>query len=1761
MDSSDDDDSGNSIPRPIYEATGAIDSPRPVQHELGPDEKEPLSNKHLKYVVSSPPSSATGSNSSISNSSSSWPATSSSSASPLTMKLTKVPQTQTSEAKPVKKPDNQKMRVPKEILALQRSHIESKVLQAYVSDAFRLKRRKSRVAAVQLIKQSVTGGLSTTLPSSSKTANSNKMKLKRSKSIAASPWDSNKDWQSETESTEGIGKCLRRRNRSECDDTASLMDFDTKFNATDTERKASPELHERSRSRSKSVPRRSLRSENDGADWRTSTTLDIDTSMSMISDASEPRNTSSTATAEDELEQHLSTIWQAPPKAGWDPFCWKCCYGGELMPCSKCVRSYHSFCVRPANIKFEAWKCPECQLIENSPKRPRRNEVSVDMLRPLLAFALDRMKLVRGVYKLRAPQDILPETYGKYFVNPVSFESLTERIKSRAFHSTDEFLGEVKWMQHNAQLLQSDTIKAEQTAKAIVKVCRQEVNEIETCPECYMNANSCDDWFVRVCTQPHLLVWAKLKGFPYWPAKAMSAGPNAVVNVRFFGKHDRANVPVKDCFLYSSKDPNTQTSRRSARDLIECIGEVEVHIENIKRKIGNFNYAPYRTLYDPLEEDQQLELMMPGVLNGLNRPEAKPEPTNKTPLQILIRRTADDKLAIVNKTKSTETGNESDHSLSPVKKAPSDTETTTSEHAKPKNSNNYEVIARPGDGLRESRICTVVLKRKHIDPVPEAASCSKRNRSESDGSSEGSQQNEQSQKSEPEHKHKHNEQSQKTEATHKRRSEASQHNEQSQKTDPEHKRRSKSAKKQAHEQANPVEEAAQSPQKQQQPMKQEAAVETNSAVVSVVELVKRRHGVTITKLPREQQQQPPQQQQQSQQQQQQQSQQQEQQRQQQQQLQRQQQEEREQQVQKEREQLLQEEREQQLQKEREQQQQKLQQQQKEQQQEEEQQELLNAKPTEPMVAESVTPAAIVETLAKLAMERQQQQLISKVVPFMEIKKEVMSDEEEEEFTTIKPTPSKESEPSPSTSKSTTVTTETPEADMQIKEEVLSDEEEQTETETISKPVASSSMLPPLVPHRAELQLPSTATTPAAPTTITRITLAPPSSDPYVRFALGDTTIQRLQTKTIHKVPEAAPPPKRSSLRGVPHGPLPAAAQLPDMSAPLSPPHSPPPAPSTSANAMANSSNHNRSNRTSPQLSSNATQQRVRGLPCQTSNSQLPQLQAHPATDSHLLGSNMVVIPLMQCIPDSSSNSSSSNSSSSSSNNNSNLMTVPVPPLRAVSKSTLQAPASSASMSLPVLMPVPALTQFSLPPPATATVTRATPVTETSNLLANALNGRQPDEPLQEKPAAAPAPAPAAESKLATAFSQLITLSGLPKLTPRPAGPLQSDGTGIYPLQSGPLSIRLRDNAHKIADYFISVIEDTMSDLASGDPKVMEARIAGLTLENERMKQHYERQLSDVKRAADLMLAEMRKSIETENKRLLSDLRQQSTMERMRAIEETKKKQWCANCLREATLFCCWNTSYCDYPCQQMHWTSHSDKCGQKKTTSPPDLTTATLSSPHQLLPAAESPRFRLKNSNNNSNGASASTMQAMTRPPAVSAMMGKKWMPQSLIIGPAPPAPPPPNAELLKLPSNTFLRPVSSVPSTNTSNNVSAHTLMAPTTSTHLASQLVATQHGNNITFSNKPQTQPTRFNIPLPITITNNGGSFGQLTTEQQQQHQQQQQQQHQQQQQQHQQQPAKLTRTYGNRARNVHNTSNGNNNNNSQSMRANQVNQMYQQ
>lgn len=80
--------------------------------------------------------------------------------------------------------------------------------------------------------------------------------------------------------------------------------------------------------------------------------------------------------------------------------------------------------------------------------------------------------------------------------------------------------------------------------------------------------------------------------------------------------------------------------------------------------------------------------------------------------------------------------------------------------------------------------------------------------------------------------------------------------------------------------------------------------------------------------------------------------------------------------------------------------------------------------------------------------------------------------------------------------------------------------------------------------------------------------------------------------------------------------------------------------------------------------------------------------------------------------------------------------------------------------------------------------------------------------------------------------------------------------------------------------------------------------------------------------------EMRNNLENEKTRLLNETRKQCDQERLRIVEETKRKQWCVSCGKEAQFYCCWNTSYCDYPCQLQHWPRHMHSCEQYEKTGP-----------------------------------------------------------------------------------------------------------------------------------------------------------------------------------------------------------------------------------
>lgn len=133
--------------------------------------------------------------------------------------------------------------------------------------------------------------------------------------------------------------------------------------------------------------------------------------------------------------------------------------------------------------------------------------------------------------------------------------------------------------------------------KHLQKICKDEIFNIETCAECFVKANTSRDseWFTSVCSKPHLLIWAKLSGYPYWPAKVMGVFSN-VLNVQFFGDHERAFVPSKDCFLYSQKDPNpVQPNTFRQQGFLNCVAEATEYIKNISIKFGHFNYAGLKT--------------------------------------------------------------------------------------------------------------------------------------------------------------------------------------------------------------------------------------------------------------------------------------------------------------------------------------------------------------------------------------------------------------------------------------------------------------------------------------------------------------------------------------------------------------------------------------------------------------------------------------------------------------------------------------------------------------------------------------------------------------------------------------------------------------------------------------------------------------------------------------------------------------------------------------------------------------------------------------------------------------------------------------------------------------------------------------------------------------------------------------------------------------------------------------------------------------
>uniref|UniRef100_A0A347ZJA3 Putative OSA1 n=1 Tax=Reticulitermes speratus TaxID=60591 RepID=A0A347ZJA3_9NEOP len=338
----------------------------------------------------------------------------------------------------------------------------------------------------------------------------------------------------------------------------------------------------------------------------------------------------STRTDSAGAQQQQSPVATPLPAVGssTDQFCWLCHKDGVVINCETCPRVYHLRCIQLEAAPTEDWVCPECITIlhaENTDTRSRAMKLlSLDQLCNLLKYAVSRMKTYSGAEPFWKAVDVteFPQ-YRDYVANPMDLSLLERNIKKRMYGSTEAFVADTKWILHNCIIFNTYQSRLTGIAKVLLKICKQEMSEIENCPDCYLNAHiRKDSWFIEVCRKPHILVWAKLKGFPFWPAKVMRTNKEGMVDVRFFGAHDRAWVPVRECFLYSKAIPASARNKKR-NNLDACIEEVEQHTRKLREKFGVFEHAPFRTHFDPSREREQLHMLLPSYDDGGGQPSSK----------------------------------------------------------------------------------------------------------------------------------------------------------------------------------------------------------------------------------------------------------------------------------------------------------------------------------------------------------------------------------------------------------------------------------------------------------------------------------------------------------------------------------------------------------------------------------------------------------------------------------------------------------------------------------------------------------------------------------------------------------------------------------------------------------------------------------------------------------------------------------------------------------------------------------------------------------------------------------------------------------------------------------------------------------------------------------------------------------------------------------------------------------------------------------
>ncbi|XP_039204520.1 zinc finger MYND domain-containing protein 11-like isoform X2 [Crotalus tigris] len=228
-----------------------------------------------------------------------------------------------------------------------------------------------------------------------------------------------------------------------------------------------------------------------------------------------------------------------------DWYCFECHKPGEVLTCDLCFRVYHSKCLSDEfrlRDSSSHWQCPVCRSIKKN--------ISKQEMSTYLHFIVSRMK-EQAIDRNKKGKDNKHPMYHRLVHTAIDVPTIQEKVNEGKYRSYEEFKADAQLLLHNTVIFYGVDSKQADKARMLYKDTCHELDELQLCKVYfYLSNEHPKNSFCYPCIPNHELVWAKMKGSGFWPAKVMQKKNNQV-DVCFFGHHhqrpiNHTGLPLQD---------------------------------------------------------------------------------------------------------------------------------------------------------------------------------------------------------------------------------------------------------------------------------------------------------------------------------------------------------------------------------------------------------------------------------------------------------------------------------------------------------------------------------------------------------------------------------------------------------------------------------------------------------------------------------------------------------------------------------------------------------------------------------------------------------------------------------------------------------------------------------------------------------------------------------------------------------------------------------------------------------------------------------------------------------------------------------------------------------------------------------------------------------------------------------------------------------------------------------------------------------------